>query len=494
MTTYPDGYGNPPAQKTIDEVFNRLSVKMLHPEYQKRWRALMIASGGKLGTGGAGRSSAQQERVFLERHNVVASGGCCGYEGKRYQLRTGMAHAAPPGRSFHEQVVYGHSAAVDAVGDLKWAALNCEAYGLEQATWGGEAWHFQFTEYPHSVSQWQKAGSPAPQTWTLPGGTTPGSALLGPDVSKWQQGLVPPDPHGIAFGICRASIGLQVDTSAPGVVAWCKQRRVPFCAYHFVYPCDTHPADQQAATFDKAVGGDASIPAMIDWESDTDDNCHAGGGPQQPSWDDVLNVAAAIRRLGHKCALVYTANWYWLERGRPIMSNAGLDLINAQYGTQPWPEGSPAEIYKARGGDYGPGWTGYGGLDPQFWQYTSQATWGNQRVDFNAYLGSSADLGRWFTTWPTTPSTLEDDRMLYLIKLDSNPYLFIVGDGITSRRVRSDEMDELTSAVTKGVGPTYHDPTKADRPVIRDMAKVPTGSDDFLQLLGIETTESVNQP
>jgi len=170
---YPDGYASPPRMVPIETVFARSSVQMLHSEYQRRWRGLMVASKGKLGIGGAGRSSAQQERVFLERHYKVSSGGCCSYKGQRYHLRTGAAHAAPPGKSFHEDVVYGYAAAVDAVGDLKWAALNCEAYGLEQATWGGEVWHFQFTEFPHSVSQWQALGSPPPQKWVLPGSTPP---------------------------------------------------------------------------------------------------------------------------------------------------------------------------------------------------------------------------------------------------------------------------------------------------------------------------------
>jgi hypothetical protein len=173
-TTYPDGYGSPPAQKTIEQVFARSSVVILHPEYSKRLKALMIASNGKLGIGGGGRTTEQQERVFLQRHYEVASGGCCGYNGKRYAKRAGVAHAAPPGSSFHETLVQGKAAAVDAIGDLKWAAANCEQYGLEQATWGGEVWHFQFTEFPHSVSQWKKSGSPAPTNWKIPGsGTTP---------------------------------------------------------------------------------------------------------------------------------------------------------------------------------------------------------------------------------------------------------------------------------------------------------------------------------
>jgi LysM repeat protein len=168
---YPDGYASPPAMKTIDQVFARPSVVILHPEYKKRWKGLMIASGGKLGIGGGGRTTEQQERVFLDRHNKVGSGGCCMYKDQRYQLKMGYAHAAPPGLSFHETIVDGGAAAVDAIGDLKWAALNCQAYGLAQASWGNELWHFQFDEFPNSVSSWKRSGSPAPQNWTIPGGS-----------------------------------------------------------------------------------------------------------------------------------------------------------------------------------------------------------------------------------------------------------------------------------------------------------------------------------
>jgi len=120
--------------------------------------------------------------VFLDRHTKVDSGGCCYYNGYHYQLKAGQAHAAPPGRSFHEDVVHGYAAAVDAIGDLKWAALHCEEYGLEQATWGGEVWHFQFTEFPHSVSSWIKVGSPQPTKWVLPGTEPqPGDGDMTPD-------------------------------------------------------------------------------------------------------------------------------------------------------------------------------------------------------------------------------------------------------------------------------------------------------------------------
>jgi hypothetical protein len=186
------------------------------------------------------------------------------------------------------------------------------------------------------------------------------------------------------------------------MIEWCRTRGVPFVAYHFVYPCDTHPAVKQAATFHASVGS-SDIPCMIDWESDTDDNCHAGGGEQHPTWADVLDVAGEIRELGHRCALVYTARWYWSEQGSPSMAGKGFDLVNAHYGPQPWPTGNPADIYTARGGDKGAGWAGLGGLEPVLWQYTCQATWGNKQIDFNAYRGAAADLAQWFTTWAAAP-------------------------------------------------------------------------------------------
>jgi hypothetical protein len=497
-TTFPDGYGNPPRQATIEQVFARSSVQMLHPEYQKRLKGLMIASGGKLGVGGAGRSTQQQESVFLQRHHQVSSGGCCVYQGKRYQLNTGMAHAAPPGRSFHETVVYGYSAAVDFVGDLRWFALNCERYGLEQATWGGEDWHGQFTEFPHSVAQWQKLGSPQPQKWVLPGQDV--DTVFGADTSVYDDGLVPPTPHGVAFQIARASIGNLSDATCAKTLAWAKANKVPFAGYHFAYPVASHPAAGQANAFHKGVGGDTSIPCVVDWEADSDDNCHANGGPQKTLWADVLGVVTAIRGLGHKVTLVYAPKWYWTEAGQPNMVGVGVDLISADFGLKPWPTGTPANIYNVRGGDNGTGWQAYGGLTPTFWQFTETATWGNRtNVDFNAYRGTTTDLGRWFTTWTTTPPpqpapVLEDDNMLFISRLDSNPNLIVVGDGITSRRIRADEIDELTAALSKGVGPQFHDPTVVGAPVIRDINKLPKVSDDWQQLFGIETTESVNQP
>jgi hypothetical protein len=94
---------------------------------------------------------------------------------------------------------------------------------------------------------------------------------------------------------------------------------------------------------------------------------------------------------------------------------------------------------------------------------------------------------------PPAPTDLED-HMLGLVRLDSNPNAIYVMDGIVARKVRSDEVDELTSNLQYDTGFRYYDLTVAGRPQIRDVNKIPKRSEDQLQLWGIETTESVEQP
>jgi hypothetical protein len=215
---------------------------------------------------------------------------------------------------------------------------------------------------------------------------------------------------------------------------------------------------------------------MIDWESDTNDNCHPAAGEQHPKWSDVLAVAAEIRKLGHKCALLYTANWYWMEQGTPNLAGAGFDLVAANYGAKPWPVGDPASIYATRGGDSGPGWATLGGLEPVVWQYTCQATWGNQQVDFNAYRGDPEDLDRWFTTWQpsqpgTPPTNLEDNDMLFICKVGADLY---VGDGVRATKVAAGDVDTVKANV-EGVGTArWRHPARKDLPVLTKMTDIPT--------------------
>jgi hypothetical protein len=95
---------------------------------------------------------------------------------------------------------------------------------------------------------------------------------------------------------------------------------------------------------------------------------------------------------------------------------------------------------------------------------------------------------------PTPTPTESEDRMLGLVRLDSNPNAIYVVDGINARKVRSDEVDELTSNLQYDTGFRYYDLTSAGRPQIRDINKIPKRPDDQIQLWGVETTESTTQP
>jgi hypothetical protein len=451
----------------MEQMEAKKTVRYLDPEFWRRFKALMEAGasvdvGVGVGTGWR-----------IQPTNPDGS------------TKPGFA---APGNSNHEGFpangVAGGAVAIDAVGDLAWMEKNLARYGLrsfiQPSTTGykgsDEPWHVQPAEIPASRMR-------RTQPWTLakfplPGETVPLTALLGPDVSKWNLGIVPPTPPGIAFGIARASIGLTLDTTVGGPIKFCRNNKIPFCAYHFVFELNDHPAAAQADTFHRAVGGDTNIPCMLDWETGPKDYCHPTDGHEQHArWVDVIAVANAVRKLGHRCALVYTANWYWVEQGQPNMSGVGLDLINAQYGKEPWPFGTAAAIYETRGGDTGPGWTSLGGLTPVLWQYTCQATWGNQQVDFNAYRGKASDLGRWFTTWETSvpgtpPADLDkDDDMLFICKVGSTIY---VGDGVRSSAVASGDVDTVKANV-EGVGTSrWRHPARKDLPVLTKMADIPT--------------------
>lgn len=223
--------------------------------------------------------------------------------------------------------------------------------------------------------------------------------LFGPDISKWQDGIAPAN-LGFQFLIARASIGRTVDYLYDDALAFARGRKAPFAGYHFPYEVSSHPAKEQAATWDQANGGDKQVRCMIDWESD---------GSQAATVDDAVAVAQAIEALGYAVTLLYTGSWYWQQQGSPDMSRLnqlGIGLIVAKYGGNP--VGTAADCYAAQGGDSGAGWKPLGGVVPTFWQFGSQVhigTKGSSKMygDCNAFKGVAADLGKWFTTWGGAP-------------------------------------------------------------------------------------------
>jgi hypothetical protein len=154
--TYRIGY----AQQRVDLAGLRAWSRFagVHPEIQRRVIAMMDAAraaGVDLGVGGALRTTAEQEQLFLSRHHVSIT-GCCWYKLRRYQLNDGAAHAAPPGKSYHEPTIDGRCAALDMVGwESGWLERNAGRFAMRTFTEvNGERWHIQPTELPASRSSY----------------------------------------------------------------------------------------------------------------------------------------------------------------------------------------------------------------------------------------------------------------------------------------------------------------------------------------------------
>lgn len=187
---YPLGYDGSDQDTRVDEFvdLDTLIARRgpFQPEFECRIRAALVAAGGLVGIGGGWRSSELQRTTFLARHTQVASGGCCSWDGKRWALKAGMAHAAPPGSSFHESQSFANGtsgcAAIDLVGHdntgshshakaQQWMREHGGRFGLMTAwNWSvKEPWHVQMLELPRSCSTWKAEGRPNPTLWPLPG-------------------------------------------------------------------------------------------------------------------------------------------------------------------------------------------------------------------------------------------------------------------------------------------------------------------------------------
>ena len=198
MRTYLYGYNTWQRRVTLAELDKIWVWNRLHPEFRRRLVALMNASqdaGREVGVGGGARSSRDQERVFLQRHEQVRVGGCCVYQGKRYKLRKGAAHAAPPGRSYHEDDAYqGFGVAADLIGDLRWMKSQAGSFGFREFSDKGEAWHVQPKEFADARS---RNGNRHLTVWVLPGAVNDPrpvrpvlrARVVGPDVAVLQRAL-----------------------------------------------------------------------------------------------------------------------------------------------------------------------------------------------------------------------------------------------------------------------------------------------------------------
>jgi hypothetical protein len=224
-TTYLYGYQG--TRLTLEAMRAKSGIAKIDPEMWRRLVALMEAArvaGVDLGIGGSWRSSDNQLAGFLNRHAEVASGGCCGYGGKRYALKPGNAHMAPPGRSYHESTTpAGHCLAVDMVSNdaHRWMNANCHRFGLVHfANVNKEPWHVQPTELPSRRADYRAATHHPLKPFALP---TPAPAPAPtPAPNDDLAALGRAIEHAKTFILRVGSGGPNATSDERGAVIWCQ--------------------------------------------------------------------------------------------------------------------------------------------------------------------------------------------------------------------------------------------------------------------------------
>jgi peptidoglycan hydrolase-like protein with peptidoglycan-binding domain len=155
---FPGGYSDLSPRFTLDQVRAKHGRNM-HPEFERRVLAAMVAAGGLVGIGGGYRAPGTQPD------------------------KSGFA---PEGRSFHQPQEWASGerayAALDMIGlngdhtgARAWLRDHADEFGLHAfGDVNNEPWHIQCNDVPFGWSTWKSAGSPDPGHFDLPGAVSPG--------------------------------------------------------------------------------------------------------------------------------------------------------------------------------------------------------------------------------------------------------------------------------------------------------------------------------
>lgn len=237
-TTFPYGYNG--TRLTLEEMRARNGAAKIDPEMWRRLVAMMTAAtaaGVDLGIGGGWRSSDTQLAGFLNRHAEVPSGGCCGYGGKRYALKPGFAHMAPPGRSYHESTTpAGGCLAVDMVSNdqHRWMNANCGLFGLKHfGGVNGEPWHVQPVEVPSRRADYLAGVHHPLPTFQLPGGAPTPTPLADGGLAALAAAI----EQARTFTLRVGSGGADATQAERDAVVWC-QISLQKHGFYVGYKCD----------------------------------------------------------------------------------------------------------------------------------------------------------------------------------------------------------------------------------------------------------------
>jgi len=210
-----------------------------------------------------------------------------------------------------------------------------------------------------------------------------------PDISGYQAGI---SLAGAPAVCCKATQGTGYTSPAyRAQTAEGDRRGIVTFAYHFL---EAGNPGGQAAHAHSVTG---KRPLMVDFEPTT------GSSPRLA---DCTGFIDAYRKAGGVTYLVYLPHWYWQQIGSPSLKplqDRHMLLVSSSY---------PAGGYS----DNGVGWAAYGGMTPAIWQYSSNQPFGGQRIDFNAFKGTAAELRSLVSTGkkaapppPPAPAPTEDE-------------------------------------------------------------------------------------
>jgi GH25 family lysozyme M1 (1,4-beta-N-acetylmuramidase) len=243
------------------------------------------------------------------------------------------------------------------------------------------------------------------------------------DPDRGRMDLAAAARDGIVFFTHKATEGTSFPDSHYGeALTRAKAAGIPFLgAYHVVRTPGnaqhlTKPAGSISAQVDYFLDHvDASTPWWREfrgwfWQCDleswsdkhgTYDNVAAELGIQ---WSDL------VRERTGRTVLLYASKGMYGDRLR----HSRHPLWNANYPTfdeqlMACPAAHFRRSYTDSGGDAGPGWHGYSGRQPVFWQFSDNATIGSQhRTDANAFQGNLSQL--WTLINPKArPAQMGDD-------------------------------------------------------------------------------------
>lgn len=219
--------------------------------------------------------------------------------------------------------------------------------------------------------------------------------ILGIDISSWQNGMAlsRAKREGMEFVIVRTTDGTYRDTCYRSHIQDAENNGLLTMAYHFLRNPNEGSSIAQQVQASLEVMGDKKRPIWLDCET-----------PAGLHVNHIREAKRLFEDAGVRVIGCYSYVPYWEGKIAPIEPGThefGAFWV-AAYGSNP--DGSPSQVYAARGGNNASQWNyPLGNQKPVLWQYGSKAeVAGFADVDVNAFRGTREELQTLITGKPIT--------------------------------------------------------------------------------------------